>query len=86
MFNDKLSLAHIFNAGGIEPFDIDEHFKTIRENLDKYIEKRKTKDPEFDPSTDMTIATVIYAFEIISENPEAEWKVKVKHKPEVGVF
>ena len=76
----------MLNNFEIKPVDIDESFKTIRANLDKYIEKRKKEDPEFDPSKDMVIATVLHAFEIVSENPDAEWHVKVKHKPEVGVF
>jgi hypothetical protein len=70
----------------IEHVDIDEGFKTIRENLDNYIEKRKAEDPEYDPSTDMTITVVLHAFEIVSKNPDSEWSVKAKGIPEISVF
>ncbi len=70
----------------IEYVDIDEGFKTIRENLDNYIEKRKAEDPEYDPSTDMVITVVLHAFEIVSKNPDSEWSVKVKGIPEISVF
>ncbi len=58
---------------GIEPVDMDGSFKTIRANLDAYIKRCKSKDPEYDPLKDINIAVMLHSFEIVSERPDAEW-------------